>query len=118
MNSLDDNLYVPRRTLEADFPRTAERDLETFCVTAKVAPVIKKSVYWKTTEMTPGQVCYTGITNPKSRETYSRWLKAYREREKESLPPVFAVQMRESRCCDSTQSPCYPSRWGDIPVPR
>ncbi|GCB80055.1 hypothetical protein scyTo_0018006, partial [Scyliorhinus torazame] len=67
-------------------------DLETFCVTAKVAPVIKKSVYWKTTEMTPGQVCYTGITNPKSRETYSRWLKAYREREKESLPPVFAVK--------------------------
>ncbi|XP_067824810.1 uncharacterized protein [Heptranchias perlo] len=88
MTSLEDSLYVARRTLEADFPRTADRVLQTAYVTAKAAPVIRNSVYWKAAEMAPGQVCYTGLTNCNSRGTYNRWLKSYCEREKESLPPV------------------------------
>ncbi|XP_067824809.1 uncharacterized protein [Heptranchias perlo] len=56
MTSLEDSLYVARRTLEADFPRTADRVLQTAYVTAKAAPVIRNSVYWKAAEMAPGQL--------------------------------------------------------------
>ncbi|GCC25288.1 hypothetical protein chiPu_0003697 [Chiloscyllium punctatum] len=118
MNFLDDNLYVPRRTLEEKFPQMPDRDLQTTHVTVKSTPIIKNSVYWKATARAPGQMCYTGITNLNSRATYNRWLKSYTEREKKSLPPVYAVQMRETCCCDSTLPVQYPSRWRDIPIPR
>ncbi|XP_067824807.1 tektin bundle-interacting protein 1-like isoform X2 [Heptranchias perlo] len=94
------------------------RVLQTAYVTAKAAPVIRNSVYWKAAEMAPGQVCYTGLTNCNSRGTYNRWLKSYCEREKESLPPAYAVQMRETSCYDSSlQYLSSQMRWRDGPMP-
>ncbi|XP_078280171.1 tektin bundle-interacting protein 1-like [Rhinoraja longicauda] len=121
MNYLEDSLYIPRRTLEADFPRTSDRLPQTDYVTANAAPVIRNSVYWKVSETDPGQMCYMELTNCNSRVTYNRWLQSYREREKASLTPAYTVQLRETNCSSATlptQSLLHQMRWRDMPVPR
>uniref|UniRef100_A0A4X2MFB7 Tektin bundle interacting protein 1 n=1 Tax=Vombatus ursinus TaxID=29139 RepID=A0A4X2MFB7_VOMUR len=94
------------------------------------APIIRQGVRWKFTPMghdAIGQWWYTGlrnnnpnvwynITNPISRPAYTRWHRAYSQRE-QTFAPAYTQHLRESSWYDPILPAQYmePStRWGNL----
>ncbi|XP_014651437.1 PREDICTED: uncharacterized protein C19orf71 homolog [Ceratotherium simum simum] len=105
--------YVPRGTLEMDFPAPLYSDDYLSLEGPRWAPAIKQATRWKYTPMgrdAAGQLWYTGLTNsdpreawymlPRAlespyREAYARWYGCYSHRER-SMPSAYTQHLREA----------------------
>lgn len=126
--------YVPRGTLEVDFPAPLHSDDYVSLEGPRWTPAIKQAVRWKYTPMgrdAAGQLCYTGLTNsdpreawytlPRAldspyREAYSRWHGCHSHRE-HSMPSAYTQRLRETSWYDPIIPAQYkdPStRWGSV----
>ncbi|XP_004688957.1 PREDICTED: uncharacterized protein C19orf71 homolog [Condylura cristata] len=124
--------YIPRGTLEVDFPAPLFSDDYLSLEGPRWAPAIKQAACWKYTPMgrdAAGQLWYTGLTNSDSREAwytlpraldspyreaYTRWHGCYRPRE-QRMPPAYTQRLRETSWHDPVTPAQYedPStRWG------
>ncbi|XP_036593441.1 uncharacterized protein C19orf71 homolog [Trichosurus vulpecula] len=126
-----DRPYVPKGTLETDFPTPLYSDEYLSLPGPKWVPIIKQSVRWKFTPMghdAIGQWWHTGLTDnynpnvwyhltdPISRPAYSRWQQSYNLRER-TFAPAYTQHLRESYWYDPIVPAQYmePStRWGNL----
>ncbi|KAG8519125.1 putative protein C19orf71 [Galemys pyrenaicus] len=126
--------YVPRGTLEVDFPAPLYSDDYLSLEGPRWTPAIKQATCWKYTPMgqdAAGQLWYTGLTNSDSREAwytfpraldsphreaYTRWHGCYGHRE-HSMPSAYTQRLRETSWYDPVIPAQYkdPStRWGGM----
>ncbi|XP_036746557.2 tektin bundle-interacting protein 1 [Manis pentadactyla] len=126
--------YVPRRTLEVDFPAPLYSDDYLSQEGPRGAPVIKQATGWSYTPMgrdASGQLWYTGLTNSESREAwytlprapdspyhkaYACWHGCYSHRER-NMPSAYTQHLRETAWHDPIIPAQYraPStRWGSM----
>nr|XP_033813379.1 uncharacterized protein C19orf71 homolog [Geotrypetes seraphini] len=128
MSCYEDRGYIPRRTLEVDFPAPLiSYELLSLPGPSNV-PLVNQAVRWKTTPMgwdAESQVWYTGLTNGNNRQIYNRWYQWHKKRELKTLPHAYAQHLRETAWYDPTlpaQYLHYRTRWGafewnDKPIP-
>ncbi|XP_003421961.1 tektin bundle-interacting protein 1 [Loxodonta africana] len=126
--------YVPRGTLETDFPAPLYSDEYLALEGPRWAPAVKQATRWKYTPMgrdAAGQQWYTGLTNSEPRDAwytlpreldsshraaYTRWHGCHSHRE-HSLPSAYTQRLREASWYDPTIPAQYktPStRWGSL----
>ncbi|XP_037360951.1 tektin bundle-interacting protein 1 [Talpa occidentalis] len=126
--------YIPRRTLEVDFPASLYSDDYLSLEGPRWTPAIKQATCWKYTPMgrdAAGQHWYTGLTNSDSREAwytlpraldsphreaYTRWHGCHGHRE-HSMPSAYTQRLRETSWYDPVIPAQYkdPStRWGSM----
>ncbi|XP_057564194.1 tektin bundle-interacting protein 1 [Hippopotamus amphibius kiboko] len=118
--------YVPRGTLEVDFPAPLCSDDYLSQEGPRWTPAIKQAMRWKYTPMghdAAGQLWYTGLTNSDSREAwytlprapdspyreaYARWHGCHSHRER-SMPSACTQRLRETAWYD----PITPAQYRD-----
>ncbi|KAM9244526.1 tektin bundle-interacting protein 1 [Dugong dugon] len=126
--------YVPRGTLETDFPVPLYSDEYLSLEGPRWAPAIKQATRWKYSPMgrdAAGQLWYTGLTNsdprdawytlPRERDSAHRaacthWHRCHSHRE-HGLPSAYIQHLREASWYDPTIPAQYktPStRWGSL----
>ncbi|XP_072643966.1 tektin bundle-interacting protein 1 isoform X1 [Canis lupus baileyi] len=126
--------FVPRGTLEADFPAPLYSEDYLSLEGPRWAPAIKQATRWKYTPLgrdAAGQLWYTGLTNSDSheawytlprapdspyREAYARWHGCHRHRER-SMPSAYTQCLRETAWHDPIIPAQYraPStQWGSM----
>ncbi|KAM8925873.1 tektin bundle-interacting protein 1 isoform 6-T6 [Lycaon pictus] len=126
--------FVPRGTLEADFPAPLSSEDYLSLEGPRWAPAIKQATRWKYTPLgrdAAGQLWYTGLTNSDSREAwytlprapdspyreaYARWHGCHRHRER-SMPSAYTQCLRETAWHDPIIPAQYraPStQWGSM----
>ncbi|XP_072577908.1 tektin bundle-interacting protein 1 isoform X3 [Vulpes vulpes] len=126
--------YVPRGTLEADFPAPLSSEDYLSLEGPRWAPAIKQATRWKYTPLgrdAAGQLWYTGLTNSDSREAwytlprapdspyreaYARWHGCHSHRER-SMPSAYTQCLRETAWHDPIIPAQYraPStQWGSM----
>ncbi|XP_045846756.1 uncharacterized protein C19orf71 homolog isoform X2 [Meles meles] len=124
--------YVPRGTLETDFPAPLFSDDYLSLEGPRWTPAIRQAVRWKCAPMgrdAAGQPWYTGLTNSEAREAwytfpraldspyreaYARWHGCHSHRER-SMPSAYTQRLRETAWYDPVLPAQYrvPStRWG------
>ncbi|XP_032739436.1 uncharacterized protein C19orf71 homolog [Lontra canadensis] len=129
-----DRPYVPRGTLETDFPAPLFSDDYLSLEGPRWTPAIRQAVRWKYAPMgrdAAGQPWYTGLTNSESREAwytlpraldspyreaYARWHGCHSHWER-SMPSAYTQRLRETAWYDPVLPAQYrvPStRWGSV----
>ncbi|KAM6216689.1 tektin bundle-interacting protein 1 [Rhynchocyon petersi] len=126
--------YVPRGTLETDFPTLLYNNDYLSREGPRWAPAMKQATRWKYTPMgrdAAGQVWYTGLTNSDPRDAwytlpraldsphraaYTRWHGCHRHRER-GMPAAYNQRLREASWYDPTvpaQHEAPSTRWGSL----
>nr|XP_058138266.1 tektin bundle-interacting protein 1 [Dasypus novemcinctus] len=129
-----ERLYVPRGTLETDFPAPLHSDAHLSLEGPRWVPAIKQATRWKFVPLgrdAAGQPWYTGLTNvdardawyalPRAperprREAYVHWHGCHSQRER-GMAPAYTQHLRETAWCDPVV-PAQPlgarTRWGSV----
>ncbi|CAH2292302.1 Hypothetical predicted protein [Pelobates cultripes] len=115
--------YIPRRTLESEFPSTNNSGNLSF-LHGYSCPTLHQAVRTHSGPMgvdVKTQLLYTG----KNRETYEKWKQGHSQREREALPHASSQHLRETVWYDPCLTAQYlqsSPRWGtfqwrDRPIP-
>ncbi|XP_025717220.1 tektin bundle-interacting protein 1 isoform X2 [Callorhinus ursinus] len=128
--------YVPRGTLEADFPAPLYSDDYLSVEGPRWTPAIRQAVRWKYAPMgrdAASQLWYTGLTNSESREArcrlpraldspyrqaYAQWHGCHGHRE-QSMPLAYTQRLRETAWSDPALPAQYRAPrtwWTDRPI--
>ncbi|XP_004395534.1 PREDICTED: uncharacterized protein C19orf71 homolog [Odobenus rosmarus divergens] len=128
--------YVPRGTLEADFPAPLYSDDYLSVEGPRWTPAVRQAVRWKYAPMghdAASQLWYTGLTNSESREAqctlpraldspyrqaYAQWHGCHGHRE-QSMPLAYTQRLRETAWFDPALPAQYRAprtQWTDRPI--